>query len=123
MQMDPKTGHILFPRRRNRWGEKFNVVGCPPSIVKHLRELLASGETATPRDRSRCKFRFHRLRQIDSDWYTFGFTVRGVTIWGCRWNRNSGSIQLPITFVGPTSYNYGEPIYTKMRVVHAPGTH
>ena len=55
------------------------------------------------------------LRPAGDQWYSFGFEVRGVKIWGCRWSPVFGSIQFPITYLAGTGY--------KKRVVHARGSH
>ena len=47
-------------------------------------------------------------------WLKFGFKVRGVKIFACRWNAIQGSIQFPITYLASGK---------KKRVVHARGAH
>jgi hypothetical protein len=111
----PETGAIVLPQRRTRTGSMKEVVLCPPAIIEDLQELLASGRTNTPRDRRPCDLRIHNLRPLRSGWCVFCFTVRGVTVCGCRWQPISGSIQFPITFVGKGSE------VGKKRVVHAMG--
>jgi hypothetical protein len=111
----PKTGAIAFPKRRDKRGRWKMVVHAYPPFLKQLRALLQLGQSRTPRDRRKCTLTIHRLRQLNNGWCVFGFTVRSVTIWGCRWDPLNRSIQLPITFLSNGM--------RKKRVVHAPGVH
>jgi hypothetical protein len=38
------------------------------------------------------------MKRNEEGWLVFSFTVRGVTILGCRWRPQRGSIQLPVSF-------------------------
>jgi hypothetical protein len=94
------TRRILFPQRYSRFGGRHQVVFVYGRQVKRLRVLLESGEAAAPRDRRRCTLRV-RLVGVSGEilrWIIFNFTVRGFTILGCRWQPESGSIQLPVTY-------------------------
>lgn len=96
------TGQIIFPRRYTPLGARRNVVAVHGRQVLRLRELLESGQTETARDRKPCTLRIRLLgqsRREDRHWLIFTFTVRGFTILGCRWQPESGSIQLPVTFL------------------------
>lgn len=113
---------ILFPLRYDTYGGQHRVAFAHGTQVKRLRDLLESGETATPRDRRPCTLRIRVLGQSYGDherWLIFNFTVRGFTILGCRWQPESGSIQLPVSFY------FDERIltYRKKRVVCAFGAH
>lgn len=96
------SGQIRFPRRYDQNGGRHRVVFAHGAHVNRLRQLLASGETALPRDRRPCKLRIHFLGWSPHEWpvrwMIFNFTVRGFTILGCRWQPSTGSIQLPVTF-------------------------
>jgi hypothetical protein len=112
----PSTGSIVFPKRRTRRGRWRKVVQAYPPFLKQLRALLKSGQSKTPRDRRPCNLKIHGLHVLrDGRWYVFGFTTRTVTIWGCRLDSWSGSVQLPVTFFPQTG--------KKRRVVCAWGTH
>jgi hypothetical protein len=111
----PATGSIKFPVRRTKNGGLKPVIHAYGAFVRRVRALLESGEARTPRDRTPCELRIHGLREVAGDWWVFGFTVRGVTIWGCRYKPQTGSIQLPVTFSPGANH--------RKRVVHAPGVH
>jgi hypothetical protein len=111
----PSTGAIAFPQRRTRRGTWKGVVYAPGIYVMQLHLLLGSGQVKTPRDRTACTLKIHNLKAVAGGWYVFGFTVRGITIWGCRWHPFQRSIQLPISYAGLMN--------SKRRVVNAPGAH
>jgi len=120
----PATGRIYFPRRYDVEQHPHKVVFTYGAQVNRLRKLLLSGETATPRDRRPCTFKIHGFGESYEDgyvWLIFNFTVRGFTILDCRWQRNTDSIQLPVTF----TFNFdGQHVkYAKKRVVCAYGAH
>jgi hypothetical protein len=97
----PASGGALFPQRYDTHGGVHRVVYAHGRLVKRLRALLASGEAQLPRDRRPCvlKPRFRGYSHQEwPQWIIFDFTVRGFTILGCRWQPQSGSIQLPVTF-------------------------
>jgi hypothetical protein len=116
----PQTGAISFPLRKDRKGWHI-VVQVSKPFLKQLRVLLASGQLKTPKDRSPCILKIHRLREVRDQWFVFGVTIRGsVTIWSWRWQPLSGSIQPPITyFEGPRGMDWW--YWPKRRVVTAPG--
>ena len=97
----PSRRQILFPLRYDKHGRVYRVVFTHGAQVKRLRALLESGQGRTPRDRRPCELAI-RPRFISQegrfDWYLFDFTVRGFAILGCRWQPDTGSIQLPVTF-------------------------
>jgi hypothetical protein len=117
------TRRIRFPLRYSRNGARYKVIFAHGALVKKLRALLESGETALPRDRRPCKLRIHFRGWSHSEgpqtWMIFNFTVRGFTILGCRWHCESGSIQLPITFFR----NRGALSWNRRQVVCAYGAH
>ena len=116
------SGQICFPQRHDRQGGKHRVVFAHGTVVNQIRGLLQSGECETPRDRRPCTFNIHFLglsRGTWPPWTIFKFTVRGFTILGCRWERTSGSIQLPVTFF----FDSGASMFRKKRVVCAYGAH
>jgi|SRR5580704_4581178 hypothetical protein len=96
----------------NQW---VTVVWPSKPFAKRLKELLKAGQLRTERDRSPCVLKILEMRPADDQWYSFGFEVRGVKIWGCRWSPVFGAIQFPITYLAGTGY--------KKRVVHARGPH
>ena len=96
------AGWITFPYRYSYIGRRYPVVFVHGRHVLRLRDLLESGQTETPRDRRSCTLGIRllgRSRHEDRRWLIFDFTVRGFTILGCRWQPESGSIQLPATFL------------------------
>ena len=118
------SGYIRFPQRYDRNAVQHRVVFAHGKHVNGLRELLASGETAVPRDRRPCTLRIHFLAWSPHEsprWMIFNFTVRGFTILGCRWQPSTGSIQLPVTFY--LCENPGQVGFKKIRVVCAYGAH
>jgi hypothetical protein len=115
-----QTGAISPPQRRTSNGNWRPVVKVYAPFLRVLRNLLNSGQASTPRNRLPCTLRIRHLRPLKTGWWVFGFTVRGLTILGCRWEPTLRSIQLPI------SYRF--LVYTiagrrKRRVVLAPGVH
>jgi hypothetical protein len=117
------TGRIFFPRRYDTNKQRHPVVFAYGAQVKRLRDLLLSGEAATPRDRRPCTLKIHgfgpgELNEYGQRWFIFNFTVRGFTILGCRWLPETGSIQLPVTFVYA-----GLGTYRKKKIVCAYGAH
>jgi hypothetical protein len=126
--------HILFPIRydRNFSARAHRVVFAYGAQVKRLRGLLETGLERTPRDRRPCKLKIGSWVQNEEStepptpfrrriWVLFNFTVRGFTILGCRWNPESGSIQLPVTF--RRIRRTDPPRYIKKPVVCAYGAH
>jgi len=119
-----RTRQVLFPRRYNQNRRSFRVVQVRGAHVARLQNLLELGLTRTPRDRRPCKLGVRFLGQSQSErrrWIIFGFTVRGFTILGCRWQPDSGSVQLPVTYMlNDTGPNVG---YARRLVVCAYGAH
>lgn len=118
------SGRIFFPRRYDIRKYPHQVVFAYGAQVKRLRDLLLSGEAATPRDRRPCTLKIHgfgpgELNEYGQRWLIFSFTVRGFTILGCRWLPETGSIQLPVTF----AFNDQKVKYAKKAVVCAYGAH
>jgi hypothetical protein len=118
------TGRIFFPRRYNKHHYPQKVIFAYGSQVKRLRDLLLSGEAATPRDRRPCKLKIHgfglgEYNEHGQRWLIFDFTVRGFTILGCRWLPETGSIQLPVSF----TFDDQKVKYAKKQVVCAYGAH
>jgi hypothetical protein len=119
------SGQILFPERYDRDGHRHRVVFVHGAHVNRLRNLLESGQLALPRDRRPCKLRVRFLgwspHEWPERWMIFGFTVRGFTILGCRWQPASGSIQLPVTFY--FDQTPGKVGYRRKQIVCAYGAH
>lgn len=118
------SGQVVFPRRYDPNGRRHRVVFAHGAQVNRLRNLLASGETALPRDRRPCELRIRFLGESRNEWprwIVFNFTVRGFVVMGCRWQPQTGSIQLPVTFF--FDGNPGTVGYRKKRVVCAFGAH
>jgi len=119
----PQSRRILFPVRYDKRGRRRKVIFAHGAVVKRLRGLLEAGLTEAPRDRRPCVLRIHGFGHSRSEqgWLIFSFTVRGITILGCRWRPHRGSIQLPVTF----SFEDGKPRfrYIKKPVVCAYGAH
>lgn len=118
----PQRRAIRFPVRYDRGGRRHNVIRAWGTHVIRLRELLESGQTASKRDRRRCEFRIRpvglsRERYGLINWLIFNFTVRGFTTLGCRWQPETGSVQLPVTFFPQSGRR------VKKRVVCAWGAH
>ena len=90
------------------------MVRPSPTFVKRLKQLLKAGQLRTNRDRSPCVLTILGVQDLGYGWVKFGFKVRGVKIFGCRWNPSCGSIQFPITYLASGK---------KKRVVHARGAH
>jgi len=112
----PATNRLRFPRRRKHPGSNSwkTVVRPSAAFVKRLKELLKAGQLKTNRDRSSCVLTILGVEDVGRGWVKFGFKVRGVKIFGCRWNPSCGSIQFPITYLASGK---------KKRVVHARGAH
>lgn len=110
---NPQMRHVRLPFRRNLRGRWRRVVSAPGKLVIRLRTLLESGETTTKRDRRPCSLWITYAKDVGDNWFQFNFTVRGFTIYECRWQPLTGSIQLPVTYVGTG----------KRRVVCAYGAH
>ena len=123
----PSSGQIFFPLRYDKGQHPHTVVSAHGSRVKRLRELLESGKTETPRDRTPCTLKIHGFgagelsEDILQNWLIFDFTVRGFKIIGCRWLPGSGSIQLPVSF--SVQFNGQEVRWRKKQVVCAFGPH
>ena len=118
------SGYIRFPKRYDRNGGRHSVVFVRGAHVNRLRQLLASGETTLPRDRRPCTLRIHFLGWSPREWpqwMIFNFTVRGFTILDCRWQPQTGSIQLPVTFY--LCQNPGQVGYKKRLLVCVYGAH
>lgn len=126
----PPTKRILFPVRydRSRYPRRYRVVFAYGAQVKRLRGLLESGKFELRRNRKPCNFKIrgfghsterYKRGEPRRDWLIFDFTVRGFKILGCRWNRETRSIQLPVTYL-PKPGGRG---HTKQRVVCAFGSH
>ena len=81
---------------------------------KRLKQLLKAGQLKTKRDRSACVLTILGVEDVGYPWVKFGFKVRGVKIFGCRWNPICVSIQFPIAYLASGK---------KKRVVHAKGAH
>lgn len=117
------SGRIFFPRRYDIRKYPHRVVFAYGAQVKRLRDLLLSGEAATPRDRRPCVLKIHGFGESYGEegqlWLIFDFTVRGFTILGCRWQPDSGSIQLPVTF----TFDDQKIKYAKKQIVCAYGAH
>jgi hypothetical protein len=114
---------IVFPSRYTRRRLRRYVIRVHGRLVMRLRALLESGQAETPRDRTPCilRIRFMGVSDERLQWIIFDFTVRGFTILGCRWQRDTGSIQLPVSF---NLYSQGRSFrYTKKPVVCAFGAH
>ena len=119
----PASARILFPVRYDKYRHRHPVVFVHGCHLRPLRALLHSGSTQTPRDRRPCNLRIHfrgRSRNEFREWRVFDFTVRGFTILGCRWQPDSGSIQLPVTYLPLDNYNFQ---HSKKKVVCAFGAH
>jgi hypothetical protein len=121
------TRWVSFPRRYDQRGNRHPIVHAHPAHVKRLRALLESGEVETPRDRRPCTFKIHFLGRSRTDrnpWLIFNFTVHGFTILGCRWQPESCSIQLPVSFTFDEN-GIGKPRgpWRKKQVVCAFGPH
>lgn len=117
----PASGRIFFPRRYDRYHQAHKVVFAHGAQVKRLRDLLVSGQASTPRDRRPCTVKIHGFGEsyeAGDPWLIFDFTVRGFTILGCRWQPQSGSIQLPMTFAYA-----GHARWVRKAVVCAFGAH
>ena len=119
------SGRVRFPIRYDRNNGRHRVVFAHGAHVNRLRQLLASGETALPRDRRPCTLRIHFLGWSPHEWpvrwMIFNFTVRGFTILGCRWQPSTASIQLPVTFY--FCQNPGQVGFKKRQLVCAYGAH
>jgi hypothetical protein len=118
------SGQIRFPKRYDQNGGQHKVVFAYGVHINRLRQLLASGETALPRDRRPCPLRIHFLGwspHESTPWMIFNFTVRGFTILGCRWQPSTASIQLPVTFY--FCQNPGQVGFKKKLLVCAYGAH
>jgi hypothetical protein len=119
----PASGQIFFPRRYDKNHYPHKVVFAYSAQVKRLRDLLMSGKTETPRDRRPCILKIHGFGESYGEegqlWLMFNFTVRGFTILGCRWQPDSGSIQLPVTF----TFDDQHTKWVKKAVVCAYGAH
>jgi hypothetical protein len=117
----PISGRIAFPLRYDTHGQRHKVIFAYGATVKRLCNLLQSGETQTPRDRRPCDLKIQRFGQSYEEhrWLIFNFTVRGFTIQGCRWQPQSGSIQLPVTFYRDAQLHR----WRKKAVVCAWGSH
>jgi hypothetical protein len=92
---------ILFPVRYDHYHRRHRVVRASGMLVQRLRDLMESGNSETPRDRTAIKFNPRFLGRTSHErleWIIFNFTVRGFRILGCRWQPESRSIQLPVTF-------------------------
>lgn len=129
----PRSRRIFFPVRYDRSyrRRRYKVVLAYGSHVKRLRALLESGLREAPRDRRPRKFKIGQCAIKHEEnaahtgttvWVIFNFTVRGFTILGCRWNPESGSIQLPVTFLSIITRRDGVR-YRKKPVVCAFGVH
>jgi hypothetical protein len=72
-------------------------------------------------DRRPCTFKIHFLGRSYERvrWIIFNFTVRSFTILGCRWQPETGSIQLPVTF----AWDGNRGGHQKKQVVCAFGPH
>jgi hypothetical protein len=119
----PQSGRIFFPQRYDTRGQQHRVVYAHGALVKRLRNLLESDRAETPRDRRPCILRIHGFGESYAQrhrWLIFSFTVRGFTILGCRWEPQSGSIQLPVTYVGFDEHRH---CLRKKAVVCAYGAH
>lgn len=118
------SGRVLFPIRYDRNNRRHKVVFAHGAQVNRLRQLLASGETALPRDRRPCTLTIHFLGWSPHEWprwMIFNFTVRSFTILGCRWQPSTGSIQLPVSFY--LCQNPGQVGFKKIQIVCAFGAH
>jgi hypothetical protein len=118
----PANGRIFFPRRYDINKYPHQVVFAHGMQVKRLRDLLLSGKAETPRDRRPCILKIHGFGKSHGDenlWLIFSFTVRGFTILGCRWQPQSGSIQLPVSF----TFDDQHIKWVKKAVVCAFGAH
>jgi hypothetical protein len=116
------TRWVSFPRRYDKRGRRYPIVFAHGAQVNRLRDLLESGEEATPRDRRPCALKIHPLgwsHGENNEWLIFNFTVRGFTILGCRWQPESNSVQLPVTF----AWDDNRGRYQKKQVVCAFGPH
>lgn len=109
----PQRRSILFPVRFDLLGRRQRVASAHGVLINRLRDLLESGETAAPRDRTPCTLKITYLDLLPDGWCRFNFTVRGFTFYRCRWQPQTGSIQLPVTFFGES----------KKRVICAYGVH
>jgi len=120
---NPAAGQVLFPLRYSQRGGRHRVIRVYGRTVLALRTMLEQGIAKAPRDRRPCVLRIHRLHRshwTDWGWYIFDFTVRGFTILGCRWHPDSGSIQLPVTFL---PFDERTADYPMKRVICSWGPH
>src|SRR6266436_6351857 len=62
------SGRVRFPIRYDQNNGRHRVVFAYGAHVNRLRQLLASGETALPRDRRPCTLRIHFLGWSRLEW-------------------------------------------------------